>query len=351
MNTIRENLRGFARQFGAEFHIASGQERTSGQQLCFLWSGSKRQFAYFGSRIFESGTARTRRIGRRPLAMAAALAASHGCSMSIVLIPRLYAPLLKGGSDICLPLWVDCEVELCEERTYATCASLRDDLRKIRKYDLTWTSAESESEIHHFYERIYWPTVTSSHGAAVLPASREKRLRQYARGDIDLVNVVFDGNVVAGVTIDYRDRIPALRDVGVLDGSPEIKKMGAITAANLFAMDFLTERGHSCVRFGLSRSFLDDGVLNFKRKFMPVVTDGSGECILLAIRELNAPVRSLLRASACITWQDGKLCRTYFRDKSLKASSDLPRRHRSEWLFGLTEETVFDVSGCSVQAF
>jgi hypothetical protein len=349
MNRFLDNVRDFFRLFRAEFYVASGVEKTGGENLTLLWSGSKKQFAYFDKRIFESGTAKTKRIGRRPIYMSDNLSKKYDCSLSIVLLPERYLPFIKQSSDICLPLWVDCQVELCQGRTYATSDSIRADLRKIAKYRLSWERAREEAEVRHFFERIYLPTVSASHGKAVLPASGHKRLRQFASGKLDLINVVFEGEVVAGVTIDYRDKVPSLRDVGVLDASPAIKKMAAVTAANVFAMDYLSDGGYGCVNLGLSRSFLDDGVLNFKRKFMPIVTDGSRECILLRVNTLVDSVRSFLRASACISLERRNLCRTFFRDGAIKPSKDTARRHRSEWKFGIPEEVIFDVSGLRIR--
>ena len=117
-----------------------------------------------------------------------------------------------------------------------------------------------------------------------------------------LLQVMRDNQFLAGVAIDFNGDDPTLRDSGVLNGSSEIKKTGAISASYLFAMNYLASKGYSSVSFGLSRSFLDDGVLNYKRKFRPIITTG------------NQPGR-----------QD--------------------RNNRAGWLFGINAESVVDVSG------
>jgi len=276
------------------------------------------------------------------------LLSKYDCSFATVVLRESLAGILVRESDFCLPLWIDCEISLCGERLYAKSVSMRDELRKIRKYELTWQLADTIDALEFFYERAYLPTVSSSHGSAVLPASTSKRLQLCQSGELELINVLRDGRFIAGITIDYREKTPTLRDIGVLDGAAEIKKLGAITAANVFAMDYLAEKGFRKVRFGLSRSFLDDGVLNYKRKFTPVVSSGSRDCVLLRINRLDAATRSMLRASACVSWQRGRLHRTYFRDTSDR-SGEQPRPHRSEWQFGIDLESVFDVSGSRIR--
>jgi len=344
VDEIRENLRLLA----ANFVVASGVERTSNKAVSCLWSGPQKQYAYFQERIFGSNPVSLRHAGRRPLHMLDHLLSKHDCSFATVVLRQPLARIVARDSDFCLPLWIDCEIALSSERLYAKSVSMRDELRKIRKYELTWQLAETTDALEFFYERAYLPTVSSSHGSAVLPASKSKRLKLRESGELELINVLRDGRFIAGITIDYRDETPTLRDIGVLDGAAEIKRLGAITAANVFAMDYLAKKGHGKVRFGLSRSFLDDGVLNYKRKFTPVVRSGSRDCVLLRIRRLEAGTRSMLRASACVSWQHGRLHRTYFRDLS-DNSGEQSRRHRSEWQFGIDPEAVFDVSGPNIR--
>ena len=160
-----------------------------------------------------------------------------------------------------------------------------------------------------------------------------------------LLQVMRDNQFLAGVAIDFDGDDPTLRDSGVLNGSSEIKKTGAISASYLFAMDYLASKGYSSVSFGLSRSFLDDGVLNYKRKFRPIITTGTDDGILMRIRNLDEPTRSMLRTSPCLTWQDRILHRTYFRDPAENQPGRQNRNNRGGWLFGIDAESVVDVSG------
>jgi len=333
------------RLFAAEFFVVRGVEKGSNSTVSVLWSGTKQQLAYFQNRIFGCNSVAISRVGRRPMVLTDSLMTQFDCSFCVIILKQQYLWLLRRPDDFCLPLWVHCYVPLTNEREYAKSDSLRGDLRHIRNNKLTWTLSETQDDFNFFYEKIYVPTITDSHGRSALTASYENRLHKFKTGTMKLLQVIRDDQVVAGVTIDFQDNVPTLRDSGVLNGSQEIKKTGAISATYLFAMDYLASKGYPNVCFGASRSFLDDGVLNYKRKFRPVINTGSDDDVLMRIRSLDEPTRSMLRDSPCLTWQERKLHRTYFRDPNGDCSEKQDRKNRGDWRFGIDAESVFDVSG------
>ena len=345
---MSDKVRGLFRLIAAKFVVLTGIQKGGDTPITFLWSGSEKHLAYFQKRIFGSNDVSLKRIGRRPMMMMDSLLSKFDCSFGAIILRREVVPVLEQPGDIRLPLWVNCDVNLCAERTYAKAESLRADLSRIRKNQLTWTVSSERNDFEFFFEKMYLPTVMSSHGRAALPTSQSKRLQQIKSGTMELIQVMRDGQFIAGVTIDYRENVPALRDGGVLDGSREIRNIAAITATYLFAMDYLASKGYPKVGIGLSRSFLDDGVLNYKRKYRPVVTTGSDENILIQIRHLDDSTRSMLCSSPCMSYQSGELHRTYFRDESREHPRRRERENRGNWLFGLDSELVFDVSGESV---
>jgi hypothetical protein len=267
------------------------------------------------------------------------------CSFCVIAVEQQFVPLVRRDGDFLLPLWVNCDVPLTDQREYAKSPSIRADIRNISDNKFTWKLSDKRDDFDFFFEKIYVPTVTISHGRAALTASYENRLRKFKAGTMKLLQVMRDDEFLAGVAIDFDGGVPTLRDSGVLNGSSELKKTGAISATYLFAMDYLASTGYSNVSFGLSRSFLDDGVLNYKRKFRPIITTGSNDGVLMRIRRLDEPTRSMLRDSPCLTWQDNMLHRTYFRDPTEDHSERQSRKVRSKWSFGIDAESVFDVSG------
>jgi len=345
MALLPATLRRIIRFFAAEYFVVRGAEKGSDSPVSVLWSGTQQQLAYFQDRIFGCNSVAISRVGRRPMVLTDSLMTQFDCSFCVIILKQQFVSLLRRPRDFCLPLWVHCIVPLNDEREYAKSDSLREDLRHIRNAKLSWKLSEKLDDFDFFYENIYVPTITASHGRSALPASYENRLHKFRSGTMKLLQVTRDDQFVAGVTIDFENDVPTLRDSGVLNGSPEIKKTGAMSATYLFAMDYLASKGYPNVCFGASRSFLDDGVLNYKRKFRPVISTGSDDDVLMRIHSLDEPTRSMLRDSPCLTWQDRKLHRTYFRDPSENHSEHQNRKNRGDWRFGIDAESVFDVSG------
>lgn len=349
MSFMSGNVRGVLRLIAADFVVATGLENGSKSTVTVLWSGPEKQLAYFQRRIFGSNTVTLHRVGRRPMVMLDSLLSKLNCSFSVIISRRGFVSVIERPGDICLPLWVDCTIDLNENNFFAKSESVRRALLKIRKNRLTWRVSIDRDDFEFFFENIYRPTLISSHGSAALPASQHKRLQQIDSGTLELIQILRDDQCVAGVTIDYRGHIPTLRDNGVLGGSPEFKKLDAVAATYLFGIEYLASRGCSKVGVGLSRSFLDDGVLNYKRKFRPVVSSGSTDCALIRIHQLDNATRSMLCSSPCVSWQGSELRRTYFRDMSRERPRQHEREKQNDWWFGLDAESVFDVSGESIQ--
>jgi len=341
----RATLRRAIRLSAAKYVVLRGAEKRCDLPVSVLWSGTEQQLAYFQDRIFGRNPVALSRIGRRPMVLTNSLMKRFNCSFCVLAVEQHFVSLVRKHGDIFLPLWVSCDVPLSDKKEYAKSASIRADLRQIRNNGLTWKLSDKQEDFDFFFEKIYVPTIAGSHGRSALLASYENRLHKFSSGSMQLLQVLRDDEFLAGVAIDFQDNKPILRDSGVLNGSSEIKKTGAVSAAYLFAMDYLASEGYSSVSFGLSRSFLDDGVLNYKRKFRPIIKSGTDDGILMRIRSLDAPTKSVLRASPCLTWQDRALRRTYFRDPTGNQPGRQNRNNRGGWLFGVDAELVVDVSG------
>jgi hypothetical protein len=350
MNSIKKFLRSGAGVLSANYRVVTGTGICSEKPFTLLWSGPKSQLAYFCTRVFATTNLSTRRVGRHAAFTLDGLLQRYECDMAAIILNRTLAEMIKRPSDLLVPLWVRCVVELGDEKAYTKSESMRGDLRNIRKNELTWKVSGQASAFQHFYDNYYLPTVMASHGASVIPANKTQRLELLDSGQMELLQVLRNDEVVAGLSIDYRGETPEFRDSGVLDGSVDLKKAGAVTATYLFAMDYLTSKSHSRVGFGHSRGFLDDGVLSYKRKFRPKILPGPDECILLRAPILNEVIRTVLCSNSCLTWENGELFRTYFTDPTSDPSGKYLRKQRNSWPYGIKREKIFDISGKDLQS-
>ena len=145
--------------------------------------------------------------------------------------------------------------------------------------------------------------------------------------------------------LQYRDETPALRDLGIIDGNREVLKTGVISAAYYFAMQHLKDKGFSKVCLGLSRSFLNDGVLTYKQKWKPTLSEASQESFMFRISRLCKASRAFLRSSSFIAEQDGHLHFAFFAANDEDARANRSQLARLSSVYGIDAHKSIDVSG------
>ena len=148
---MSDKVRGIFRLIAAEFVVLTGIENGSEATVNFHWSGSEEHLAYFQKRIFGSNAVSLNRIGRRPMTMLDSLLSKFDCSFGAIILRREVVTVLERPGDVRLPLWMNCDINLCAERNYAKSESMRGDLRKIRRNQLTWrVSSERDDGLSRF---------------------------------------------------------------------------------------------------------------------------------------------------------------------------------------------------------
>jgi hypothetical protein len=171
--------------------------------------------------------------------------------------------------------------------------SLREDMRKLRRYDYTLEQSTERCRWDEFYDTMLVPQAVSRFGdAAWLPTRRFLR-ELAARGVLHLVRR--DGRWVAGIcSVRHGDTL-WLPVSGVLNGDPALLQQGVSVA--LFTQTFAWARQQGVTRIDAGRTspFMKDGIPRSKTKWglRPVLDPLSH---LLALR-VN-PSETLRRAFA-----------------------------------------------------
>jgi len=345
MTILSKTLRVGARLLAAPYSVISGVEPGSNQTLDILWSGPEEHRAYLSQRIFRDKPSTARTIGRHSLLSVDALLDRHNCQMSLVVGPRSLMLRSMPDTDMQLPLWVTTEVPIDNDSLIRQSRDVRTSVKRFQKNGYDWNITSRPGDMRAFFDSIYLPTIQKSHGAAALPTSVSDRLKQLERGDVELLQVLLDGKSIAGLIIDYRHTTPALREIGVLDGSKTIKRTGVIPSLNYFAFEHLGAHGYETASLGMSRCFLNDGVLQFKRKFGTAVSDGSLETIFMRIPTLTPALRSMLCANPCFSWRDKNLVRTFFQDTHFETTLADANHSLLGYDFGIQAMQILEVSG------
>ena len=346
MKNVIRTLRSAVRFLLPQMWYIEGPEKTTGESLALIWCGSRKQQAYMISRIFGTAKTEQKRIGRRPIMLLDRLQESHKCCLAIVAGPQQILSAVSRDEDFCVPWWIDAELDLDEaQESMGRPKSLKDDLRRVRKNRLGFTVTKDAANYKFFYDRFYLPTITASHGSAALLSAFEERWKEIESGRAEVMFVTMDERPIGGLILNYRNEIPALRDIGILDGNKEVLKTGVITAANYFAMTYLKEKGFERVCLGLSRCFLNDGVLSYKQKWKPTLMETSQESFMFRVSRLCKASRGFLRSSSYVAEQDGGFHFAFFAANDEDARANQSQLTRLSSIYGIDAYSSIDVSG------
>jgi Acetyltransferase (GNAT) domain len=138
--------------------------------------------------------------------------------------------------------------------------------KRERKKALAFQSEISEdpADLQFFYENLYVKYLQKRHqNPAILEFDFIKNY--YLENNGEIIFIKKDTQVVGGGVCHLVGETYFLRVLGLTDES--LVKDGAIAALYYYSILKAQERGAKYVDFGLSRPFLSDGVLVYKRKW------------------------------------------------------------------------------------
>lgn len=224
-----------------------------------------------------------------------------------------------------IPCWVYGQVDLRPGlAALLKNSSLRSDVRRIRKHGLTSRVVRDPADLVEFYETMYVPYVGRVHGQGTEWMTLET-LQQ--RADlIELVQVLHQDRPVGGVLLLDEQPVPRLWSIGVLDGDDTWLRQGVIGALYLAAMERLVERKAPCVHLGGSRAFVNDGVLQYKRKWQYTLTGSSDWGWELRLLKDSPGLRQLLARLPFLALGDGELEAVLYADPPVSVDQDPVKR-------------------------
>ncbi len=230
---------------------------------------------------------------------------------------------LFGTDYLRIPNWVRGEIQLPLDRTITRKKDYKEQVRKIRKAGFRVEIATSREQFALFYDEMYLPQVSISHGDSVSAYARESIVDEHDR--LELLLIMLDDEAVAGELISYREEVPELHAVGVRNRDSDLIRRGALSACYHFGLQHLEERGFQRVSVGGSRSLLNDGVLQYKRKWGQRVTFPYDAYLLTRVLEATPATRNLLKKLPVICAAGDQLISLVFAEEAeLNALVDDP---------------------------
>lgn len=333
------------------FWIAESQNSADGSKIMVLCAAQERDRRYL-LRQFLGETHQERCIGRRWLWEIPRVTVQEGRGCCLVAVKTLgrFRRLLKPERWLYVPGWVAGDVDLPLGPDVLRTETVRSDLRKIRRNALQFHVTHDLKQLRDFYDHMYAPYIAQVHGGSAVIMSYESMKAAFPHGELLLVMQADEP--IAGLLISYSGTTPRLWSLGVRDANRDLVRAGAIGGLYHFSVQHLCEKGYAKANLGLSRPFLRDGVLQYKKKFGMRLSRAGREWFAVRILEDSEATRTLLRETPLIVERDGLLYGLICVDASADRLSeeDWERLDRQFFMPGLSQLLVVPLGGsCDTQ--
>ena len=229
--------------------------------------------------------------------------------LTAVKLDRVLIRVLFEADYLRVPEWIRSSMPIPEsiEKVGSGHNSLRQDLRLIRKYQFSFDESHSDAEVKEFYNTMYRPHGLGRHG----PSAQLRSLAsvRFAMQHGALLWITSEGQKVAGVVVEFRDKCAFIAALGAIGGDESLMKKGVLSATYYFSMQYARTRGCPAVDFGGTRPSLHDGLLRYKRKWGAVVDPKplNAYDTLVWWPLLNPSMEAMLKATPLVLRDQGAL--------------------------------------------
>jgi hypothetical protein len=262
--------------------IIKGEEKTTKQEMQIMYFGRDFSRYYVKDLVFNNIT-EEKCMGKKWIWSTLKIAGKNYTNSSLLIAETgdFLAKILKDKQEFYLPCWIQGEMEIHSniENPYRRNKSLKNDFRKIFKYNLSYELTNEQAQFNLFYHDMYVPFATKRYREKAKITDYYELKMSFNKGELLMVKM--DSIPIAGILIGYKKKQPLLHVLGVKDCNPEYIGFGAIAACYYHSINHLKERGFSSLNLGSTRPFLRDGVLNFKKKLGLKLVGESGSGFLL----------------------------------------------------------------------
>lgn len=226
----------------------------------------------------------------------------------------------------------------------------KTDLRKVRKFGLTYRITRSESDFADFYHQMYVPYLRERFRDEAIIEPEAKVLRQCHKGE--LMQILRGEKIVAAVLLHLLEGRLAYVWVGVPEGLSEDLFQGAFSAMYYFTILHGYLQGCHDIDFLGSRPLLSDGLFRYKRKWGTYVEDSPvprGD-ILIRPQALDEPLQHVFRRNPFIVRSGRGLTGKLLWRGSPATEEDLANFHEQNFTPGLERLQVISLSGFTAGA-
>ena len=230
--------------------------------------GDRPSTRYFVNRFFDVCAEETD-LGVMPVARLISKMNRY-CDESDLVVGRIASPFSRtlarlGACSAPLMVQPKLRLPLTEVRAAEIRKRQRDNIRKIRKNELSYRISTDPSDFDYFVDRVYLPFVKRRFQdlAGIMP--RAKMLRRFRDGGI--MWIMRDGERVAGELFARRGHRLKSVSSGTFEGREDLVEAGALSATYHFMTEWASAQNFTLLDWGGCDPTLASGVLATKKRW------------------------------------------------------------------------------------
>lgn len=247
--------------------ILNGKEINSQQELSIVYAGTEVNRNYL-IKIAYGNSFNGKYLGRVWLwkIFDVVREKSPNCSLMVIAVDKLLWRLFTKWTYFDVPFWVSSLADISADSSLLWRGKdVKNAIRKVRNNKLSFEITQDPSQFDNFYYDMHRPYIAAAYGNRAIIHPYDDVKKEFKNGELLLIKK--ENQYIAGAILIYKKMQAGGRLVGVKDGNFAYVKEGAVAAIYYFAARRFKERGYKKVDFGLSRPFLKDGALRYKRKW------------------------------------------------------------------------------------
>jgi len=247
--------------------ILNGEETTSHQELSIAYAGTEINRNYLIKLAYDDSF-RGNYLGKVWLwkIFSVVQEKSPDCSLVVIAVHKLLWRWFTKRTYFNVPFWISTLADISADTSLLwRSKNVKNDIRKIRNNGLSFEITQDRSQFDNFYYNMHLPYAVAAHGNRAILGAYYYMKKEFKKGELLLIKK--ENQYIAGALLVYKNMQALAMFLGIKDGNFDYVKEGAIAAIYYFRTRYLKEKGYKKIDLGLSRPFLKDGVLRYKRKW------------------------------------------------------------------------------------
>jgi len=238
----------------------------------FLYSGGAAELSELNLHLFDEEKVEIANLGKVSVWKLPSLADEYfksGKQLAVFEISRLFPLRFRAPYEIKTPIWVTQVLPISsDQNTFLSgkkYMQIRSRINRAKRMGFSYRFTRDCADFDHFYHQMYVPLIVNRHGDRAYIEPYESLYWWFNRGGLVLVtkkNLPVAGNLV--VKIKEKG---FFIDTGVLDGDPELIKLGIQTINVWSIIQWFSSQGVKQLDLGGSKALRNNGVLNYKRQW------------------------------------------------------------------------------------